>query len=162
MAGYSFIDGMSNNAVDAYNAGVKPLSKITITDLRAAGWAGTKKLAVALAKDGFWPSSEWHHSGGTWYNRVDFYDPALLVDAWSELDAAERTEKKAMVEKKPAQPEGRRVTGQYATFGGSRRRPRFLGHVDFTGTLVGDWIEIDGGGRKKAAGNNIIWSYADD
>ena len=35
MAGYDFDNGMSNNAVDAYHRGVKPLTKITVDDLRA-------------------------------------------------------------------------------------------------------------------------------
>jgi len=81
MTGYNYASGMSNAALDAYENGNKPLSKITALDLKLAGWHGTKAEAVRLAKSGFWRPSEWHHSGGTWYNRVDFYDPADLVKA---------------------------------------------------------------------------------
>jgi len=159
MVGYSFENGMSNNAVAAYENGIKPLSKITILDLRAAGWEGTKKLAQALAKDGTWPRAEWHHSGGTYYNRVDFYDPTQLMDAWGEMTHKDREYKLQQISEKQAPSEGQKVTGKYAEFGGSRRRPRFLGHTEFTGLLVGAWIHLDDGGRKKATGNHIEWKY---
>ena len=79
MAGYDFENGMSHNAVDAYRRGVKPLTKITADDLRAAGWTEPKALAIRLAKSEFWAPCEWHHSGGTWFNQVDFFSPDDLV-----------------------------------------------------------------------------------
>ena len=55
--GYDYEAGMSVNALRAYEDGRKPISKITADDLKFAGWTETKKLAVALAKDGFWRTS---------------------------------------------------------------------------------------------------------
>ena len=162
MAGYNYSAGMSNNAVAAYAVGCKPLSQISLADLRAAGWTGTKRLAVALAKDGFWTAAEWHHSGGTWYNKVDFFEPEHLVDAWADLEPTQRAELEAKHAKatEKTEPEGRKVRGSYAEWGGTRRRPAIVGKVEFTGRLIGDWIHIDGGGRKKASGNHIVWVYA--
>ena len=88
--GYNFRAGMSNNAVEAYGRGAKPISRITLANLREAGWTETKKLALLLEKKGFWSSCEWHHSGGTWYNRVNFYDPENLVEEWDELSEQEK------------------------------------------------------------------------
>ena len=154
MAGYSYEHGMSNGALDAYENGNKPLSKITAQDLKWAGWKGTKSDAVRLAKSGFWQPCEWHHSGGTWYNRVDFYDPVDLVDAWENADNAECLN---ALKKEEAAPEEKRVRGEYTIWGGTRRRPRVVGYEAFTGTLKKNWIHLDGGGKKKAGGNHIEW-----
>ena len=157
MTGYNFAQGMSNNAVAAYERGSYPMSQITAADLKAAGWTGTMKLAKHLAKADIWRASEWHHSGGTWYNKVDFFDPADLVDAWADMDAADRDAAKAAASAK-AQPEaGQRVSGSYTVWGGSRRHPRRIGERDFSGVLEGNWITLDDGGRKKADGNSITW-----
>ena len=156
MAGYSYESGMSNAALDAYESGNKPLSKITVQDLKWAGWQGTKSDAVRLAKSGFWQPCEWHHSGGTWYNRVDFYDPAELVEAWEEASADSRSVALAQDE----DAEEKRVVGEYKLWGGSRKHPTIVGYEKFTGTLRGDWIHLDGGGRKRATGNHIKWAIA--
>ena len=150
MPGYNYVEGMSNNAVDAYRGGRKPLSKITLADLRQVGWQGTKKQALTLARAGFWQSSEYHHSGGTWYNKVDFFDPQDLIDAG---------EPPILKDKPGACDEKRRVKGSFPIFGGSRSRPKYLGEETFKGTLRGNWIYLDDGGKKKADGNNIKWEY---
>ena len=162
MTGYSYEHGMSNNAVVAYIHGRFPISQITSGDLKAAGWAGTVKLARYLAKAGVWSASEWHHSGGNWYNEVDFYNPADLVDAWDDMDAADQDAAKAAASAKSVPEKGQRVSGSYTVWGGSRRHPRRVGERDFTGVLVGNWIALDGGGRKKASGNSITWKEEND
>jgi hypothetical protein len=157
MTGYNYAAGMSNNALAAYNRGCAPISQIAGADLKAAGWTGTVKLAKHLAKAGVWHTSEWHHSGGTYFNRVDFFDPADLVEAWADMDEDDRSAAKAAASAK-AQPEaGQRVSGTYTIWGGSRRHPRRVGEREFTGVLGGNWIALDGGGRKKASGNSITW-----
>ena len=157
MTGYNHAHGMSNNAVAAYNRGAAPISQITAGDLKAAGWDGTVKLAKHLAKVGVWRTSEWHHSGGTWYNKVDFFDPADLVGAWAEMDEDDRDAAKAAASAKAVPAEGQRVSGTYTVWGGSRRHPRRVGEREFTGLMVGNWIAVDGGGRKSANGNSITW-----
>ena len=162
MSGYDYHAGMSNRAVSAYQSGIKPLSKITLADLHTAGWKGTVGLAKYLAKIDFWSSHEWHHSGGTWYNEVDFYDPEILVEFWAELSPEERKKYeddfKASKSSK-ASVTYPRVKGEYAEFGGTGRRKKFLGNVKFTGTLKGDWIHLDDGRKKKASGNHITWTH---
>lgn len=161
MSGYSWIDGMSNNAVDAYYRGIKPLSKITAADLKRAGWTWGKRFAIDLARVGVWDSSEWHHSGGTWYNEVKFYDPEILVEMWRGMDEEARIDAERKIyeyrERENAKCE-ERVMGSYKIWGGTRRYPKIVGEEEFTGTLVGDWIYLDSGGRKKASGNHIKWS----
>ena len=60
MAGYSGIS-MSNNAVDAYDRGLCPASKIHKTL--------PQELIVMFCK-----AEEWHHSSPR-YNAIDFYNP---------------------------------------------------------------------------------------
>tara|TARA_B100000519_G_scaffold196259_1_gene202352 strand:- start:3347 stop:3820 length:474 start_codon:yes stop_codon:yes gene_type:complete len=154
MAGYNFYAGMSNNALNAYEDGKKPLSRITALDLKLAGWRGTKAEALRLAKSEFWKPCEWHHSGGTWFNRVDFYDPADLVECWNDATDAERLN---ALKKEEPKPEEKRVRGEFTIWGGTRRRPRKVGTKPFIGTLKNNWIFLDSGGKKKANGNHIKW-----
>ncbi len=157
MAGYNHFAGMSNNAVAAYDAGLKPLSKITKADLVEVGLHIPLAFARWLAKQGEWRPDEWHHSGGTWYNRVDFYDPAELArdieGGFLDLDAL-RKQYESDKKKKKKDDDGVRVEGTYTVWGGTRRRPRKVG---FTGVKLGNWIYLDGGGKKKADGNHIQW-----
>ena len=157
--GYDFDAGMSTNALDAYTRGVKPLSKITVDNLKKAGWQNTKTFARFLAKQNFWVSTEWHHSGGEWFNAVEFFTPEYLVDKWNRLTPDEQNKwwKLYKDEKKEPEPVKKQVEGHYTLWGGSRRRPRRMGEQTFTGTLKGNWIYIDGGGRKKASGRYLSY-----
>ena len=159
MAGYNYTEGMSNNALDAYHEGKKPLSKITIKDLKEAGWKGTKKQALELAKNGHWKAAEWHHSGGTWYNQVSFYDPQDLQTIDSSISVDEPVNEKIWYPKISRWLEDKdyNVKGSFPIFGGSRSRPKYLGEEEFQGILKGNWIFLDDGGKKKADGNNIKW-----
>jgi hypothetical protein len=161
MTGYNYDHGMSNGAVAAYNRGAAPISQITSGDLKAAGWSGTVKLAKHLAKAGTWRTSEWHHSGGTWFNRVDFFDPADLVDAWADMETAEQDAARDAASAKVQPKAGQRVSGTYTIWGGSRRRPRRVGEREFSGLMAGNWITLDSGGRKRADGNSITWQMED-
>lgn len=72
---------MSNNAVDAYENGEKPLSKWTkadiIAELQEEGVSNdilqtSKKLSLAQLKEIFLYKSSWHHTSKM-YNRTNFY-----------------------------------------------------------------------------------------
>ena len=160
--GYDWDRGMSNNAVWAYEDGRKPLSRFSAQDLKDAGWKETKRLALALADSGFWSTTEWHHTGGDYYNKVAFYDPAVLVDHWEALTDAERQEKRD--QNKPAKrpPESEvKVKGQYAVwYKNGRGRRRISYHQKFEGVKRGDWIYLSNGKKKNAYGRNIIWDIA--
>ena len=112
---------------------------------------------MSLAKSRLWRTSEWHHSGGTWYNKVDFYNPLELVDFWDSCDDQRKLELQNTKGKK-TEDDGVRVKGSFVLWGGSRRSPRRVGEQDFEGTLKGNWIYLDAGGKKKAAGNHITFA----
>lgn len=164
MAGYNGCS-MSNNAVAAYEEGKKPLSKIKASDLKEAGWQYSLAFAKWLAKreglcgyySRIWEPSEWHHSSKM-YNKVKFYSAEDLVDAWSELGDAAREALIAEFEirQSPKQAKEVRVKGTYIEWTGSRRHPK-ANEVEFTGTISGNWIFLDNGGKKKADGNHIKW-----
>jgi hypothetical protein len=63
MAGYSPKYSMSNNAIAAYEDGLRPASKIP-------------GVPAVLIKKHCRPA-EWHHSSKA-YNRVNFYDPSVV------------------------------------------------------------------------------------
>ena len=83
--GYDWMSGMSNRAVRAYQSGKRPRSKITLIDLRSAGWNGTKKAAMQLIETGKWRSCEWHHTSKH-FNRTAFFDLADLIDLQRDDD----------------------------------------------------------------------------
>ena len=113
-----------------------------------------KADGMRLAKSEFWLPCEWHHSGGTWYNEVYFYDPVELVESWNDATNEERLN---ALKKEEPKPEEKRVRGEFTLWGGTRRRPRRVGTQPFTGTLKNNWIFLDDGGKKKASGNHIRW-----
>ena len=158
LGGYDHDAGMSNRAIAAYSAGRQPLSRWTAAELRRGGWKHTLRLAKHLAKTGLWRSAEWHHSGGTYFNRVAFYDVSNLVDRWSALTASEQQQKIAECNV-PSVAEGVKVAGTYTIFETRwyRRRPRQVeaGQQEFTGVKIGAWIYCDSDIKKKAAGKHL-------
>lgn len=75
--GWDASRGMSNNAVDAYQEGKVPLSRVTRTLLDAFRIDLTVKAArEALKKIG---PCEWHHSS-KFSNKTNFYDLNALVE----------------------------------------------------------------------------------
>ena len=163
--GYNYDAGMSNRAVAAYAEGRKPLSKWTARELRRGGWEHTLKLAKYLVNVGVWHSSEWHHSGGTYYNRVTFYDVAELVASWAALSNDER-QRHISECAAPKTDDVERVTGSFALFEtrwtrAGRPRTVEVGRRQFTGTRRGAWIHLDGSSqRKRASGKHIDWRSA--
>ena len=103
---------------------------ITIAKLRQAGWYEGRALANYLIESG-WPFPD-------------------LVKRWEETSEERRAilREGAKIEK--------RVAGEYVSFGGTRTRPIPF-KVEFTGTLVGGWIHLDGGGKKRADGGYITF-----
>jgi len=162
MSGYDGFS-MSNNARDAYDQGKRPLSQFKAADLKAAGWPGTLAFAQWLGREGHWQPCEWHHSSKE-FNATDFFDPIELVEWWDGLDDAERSEllQRFISTIRPRKAaEEVRVEGTYIAWSGSRRHPKAT-EVEFTGTLRGDWITLDGGGRKKASGRHITYRAIDE
>lgn len=149
---------MSQNAEIAYRDGRKPLSKITAADLKSAGWGEGKGFALFLAREKVWTTTEWHHSGG-YAAKVDFYDPADLIDQWDDLTDARQRELRDAFEASKAKisaPKPVRVRGLYTEWHGQGRRRRSY-DTRYTGTKIGDWIIMDHGDKKKKATGKYIW-----
>ena len=84
--GYDWHSGMSNRAVRAYRDEKLPASKITLAALRAAGWNGTKKAALAHIDSGEWKYCEWHHTS-KYFNVTYFFDLADVVEIQERIAA---------------------------------------------------------------------------
>ena len=172
MAGYNWEAGMSNNAVDAYDRGLFPLSKLSAALLKSNGIGITVGFARYLADNYAWSSSEWHHSGGDYFNEVKFYDltdlqefltnsPDKVAEHLADYNESRKVQRERKQQEKGAPP--RKVNGYYYSWtGGWRGKRRKRETIVFTGTKQGCWILIDNSGKKKSArSKNIYWAYAD-
>lgn len=142
MAGY-YGYSMSNNAVEAYCRGEKPLSKWTkayiVEELVLQGASSyllesVKKIRlkelrkIALTKCG------WHHTG-LYFNKTDFYcvDITNMEDELVER-AIENSKKK--VEKNISTPEYRKV--RYFLYSGTKKYPKKKQVIE-TCKVEGNW-----------------------
>ena len=159
MAGYNHGAGMSNNAVDAYNKGRKPISKITKKEIGI----DTDFLKFLIEKDEILTGGEFHHTGGSWYNTTNFFDVEEIKEQVEQIKESGKLDQLFSefqeIKEKKEEDNGKKVVGKYAEFGGSRKRPKFLGHVDFSGILKNGWIFLDNGQKKKADGNHIEYKF---
>lgn len=144
MAGYHGYK-MSNNAVKAYDEGLVPLSKLRKQHLIDAGFPTLKLNFVKwLGKNGHL-GSEWHHTS-SWYNQTSF-----LNLSWLENLDLDELEKEFKVSKQIKVEKPKMVEGEYPVWGGSKRKPRISYYKSFKGQLIGDWIHLEDGSRKKAS-----------
>ena len=90
MAGYSWLNGKSNNAVAAENDGKMVATKFAAWARQWRRFKGCAAADVAAALD----ASEWHHSS-KYYNRVNYYDPVdmMLADNREKLARTIRARK---------------------------------------------------------------------
>ena len=151
MSGYNHNAGMSNNAVSAYNDGRTTISNLTAGMLKRAKIRCTVRLAKWLAKNNKWTTTEYHHTG-KFFNSSDFYDLDDLAILLEEAEAEELAEWIEASKKKQAKTVGVRVKGEYTWFTG---KGRVGGVEEFAGELRGNWIHLDGGGKKNKNGNWI-------
>lgn len=162
MAGYDYYAGMSNNAVYAYEEGRKPLSQFTKNDLKSQNIDLSLSFVKFLAKQNIWTTYEWHHCSSA-FNEVKFYDLEVLKDTLADLSKEELAQHQADYKnfkksKLTKNNEEKKVEGKYTTFYKFGRRWKPSEHT-FTGVKKGNWIFLDGGGKKKADGNNIYYSF---
>ena len=135
MAGYNGFS-MSNNAVDAYDDGKFPLSKLRQSHLRGKVFCGIKtKFALWLAKNKHWRYNSWHHTSGH-YNKTYFYCLEALEATLETLGEAKLARLQAQYDAElSAAPTIQHVEGEYSIFGGSVRRPKYQGAQRFRGIL---------------------------
>lgn len=163
MAGYSGYS-MSNNAVDAYECGKRPLSKWTkasILEMLAENNGeefaeAAKPYKAKLLKEALLVTHEWHHTSSR-YNRTNFYEvksygevSEMLADIERELEY-QQAEASAAADEPPA-PERWHV--KYGVWSGTRKHPK-LDWVEADGAVESNrtWFVCDDGTRKKLSGN---------
>ena len=144
MSGYADDYSMSNNALYAYDAGLKPLSKITASDLKNAGITITLKQFKELCKEGALRPSEWHHTSSR-YNRTDFYDLEQCRETLERIDIARYASKKK-------EPEPYAARCKWVEWAGSRNHPRAHDREEVA-LIRGEWAILPDGKKKKATGN---------
>jgi hypothetical protein len=148
MAGYAGYS-MSNNAVDAHDAGRVPASAVTAATLTAAGLPLTVAQFRRGVAAGVIRSGEWHHTSKH-FNPTAFFDLADL--------AAELAEGGWSIDDIPAEPcatPERRVTLTFDQWEGSHTRGSFVRYVA-AATVRANWAHLDDGGKKRLDGAHIV------
>jgi hypothetical protein len=165
MSGYCGFS-MSNNAVDAYANGEKPLSKWTksaiLDEIFHAVENGEitlhcdnpllKKVPANFLKSACLVRSSWHHTSSH-YNKTDFY--TVNLDAVEHLTNEALLEaiqsKSAPVESKP-DPE--RWKCAFLEWSGTRKHPKATEIIE-VGTIEGNWFIRSDGSKKKTTANGF-------
>ena len=164
MAGYNGFS-MSNNAVDAYNNGEKPLSKWTKADILEAiseyaeendlkiNMDLLKKVSVKVMKSKFLRKSSWHHTS-LMYNRTDFY-------SLDESEADELTDEKVNLLIEKSKQEEEKVEEavetwecEYLVWSGSRKHPKAT-EERAIGEIKGNWFYLPNGSKKSINANGF-------
>ena len=132
--------------------GLKPISKITSGDLRAAGIIETVKFVRWLAANGHIQPTEWHHTSKH-FNETDFWSADDIAEQLASLDLdALRT-----AFAKPVETKTRWMKVTYAQWEGSRRHGKFETYTD-SGIAVGRWVFFQHG-KKALDGKHIVVTF---
>ena len=163
MAGYRGWS-MSNNAVEAYKNGEKPMSKWTKKNIfeiiEKSGCElncsveKLKKLPTQALKDICLSYSSWHHTSNH-YNKTDFYSldvdriENLTDDKIEELLLDYKADKK--VESKPLEEKWECA---FLEWSGSRKHPVATEVIE-EGIIKGNWFYRKDGSKKKTTANGF-------
>jgi len=102
MAGYDWSNGMSNNAVAAYDNGEKPISRWNKSDIieivEELGWdvKSLKKFSTDALKSVLLSETSWHHTGKK-FRRTHFYS---FNESFTEEEALKKLSEWKKPEKK--------------------------------------------------------------
>ena len=152
MAGYYGYAQMSNNAVDAYERGLKPKSKWTkeaildeICNDIFDSWTLAQLRELLIY-------SEWHHTGGA-YARTKFYEiNQELVDYYiehpDERPEVEKVEKKKQTEVEEGYYHGKYKCTEFHPTSMHRKYKEWYESFK-NGRKKGAWIILPDGRRKK-------------
>lgn len=166
MAGYCGYS-MSNNAVEAYENGQRPLSRWTkgkilnsVKHLLAddpkldVKLQLLKKFTVKNLKEYLLTDCGWHHTS-MYYNETEFWE--IDEDKLHELTISDI--ELALNEKAKSKPKKDIAVGVISVqeWGGTRNHPRFLGNSNYIGVVDGDWCFTDRG-RFKISANKTNWT----
>lgn len=163
MAGYN---GwlMSNNAVEAYSNGEKPLSKWTKADIfdtindteveLKCSIEKLKKLPIKVLKEVCLTYSSWHHTSNH-YNKTDFYSldveriENLTDDKIEELLLDYKAGKKTK-----SNPSEDKWECAFLEWSGSRKHPVATEVIE-EGVVKGNWFYRKDGSKKKTTANGF-------
>lgn len=161
MAGYADDFSMSNNAIDAYDRGLRPRSKWSKADIlnalpaNARAYLQLDGYPLEFLREYFLVDEEWHHTSKL-YNKTEFYRPG--IDQWEDTYTPEdvqdlyrvwlQRQQKARAAKTAA-PRKVRVT--YTHWIDKRTHKTVTEYALVRGT----WIYTQSGLRKRADGTNI-------
>ena len=146
MAGYMGIS-MSNNAVQAYDEGKKPVSRITKEDLLMHGINESITFFKWFVKN-YCHACEWHHSSPK-YNITHFYDIEECCFMLKHMDIEKlKIEYKSQSKPKPeikadAKPYYARVEYSISTYTGRRK------HLEAYAVIQRCWAYIKDDYRKE-------------
>lgn len=163
MAGYNGWS-MSNNAVEAYSNGEKPLSKWTKADIfdtindteveLKCSIEKLKKLPIKVLKEVCLTYSSWHHTSNH-YNKTDFYSldveriENLTDDKIEELLLDYKAGKKTK-----SNPSEDKWECAFLEWSGSRKHPVATEVVE-EGVVKGNWFYRKDGSKKKTTANGF-------
>jgi hypothetical protein len=156
MAGYDGFS-MSNNAVDAYESGRMPASKIA----KKIGRGATARGVAAVLQ-----TAEWHHTS-SWFTETKFYDFDEAVHERSERDGVlEEAARSALIDEIVVASKAGKVAASAAflaavswlEWGGTRNRPTATRRTEWASVVEkGEWYSIEvirGGQTFKAFRKN--------
>lgn len=163
MAGYNGWS-MSNNAVEAYSNGEKPLSKWTKADIfdtindteveLKCSIEKLKKLPIKVLKEVCLTYSSWHHTSNH-YNKTDFYSldveriENLTDDKIEELLLDYKAGKKTK-----SNPSEDKWECAFLEWSGSRKHPVATEVIE-EGVVKGNWFYRKDGSKKKTTANGF-------
>ena len=159
MAGYADGYSMSNNAVAAYERGLRPRSKWNKRDILDALPADKRaelhldKYPLAFLREHFLSLEEWHHTSKQ-YNCTDFYLPRIpeWVETAEDVDALYQCwqhQQRTNAAKATSTPVKARVT--YTHWVDKRTRKTVTEYA----IICGPWAHTQSGARKKINGNHF-------
>lgn len=160
MAGYADDWSMSNNAINAYDRGLRPRSKWSKADIlnalpaNARAYLQLDGYPLEFLREYFLVAEEWHHTSKL-YNKTEFFRPG--IDDWID-DTPEdvqdlyrvwlQRQQKAQAAKTAA-PRKARVTYTHWI---DKRTHRTVTEYAL---VRGSWIYTQSGLRKRSDGTNI-------
>ena len=154
---------MSNNAVEAYENGERPLSRWRKSDILEAisvseielkcSISKLQKLPVKVLKEVCLTRSSWHHTSN-YYNQTDFY--ALDEEYIGNLtdEKIEKLLKECKSEEKRREPAEERWKCAFLGWSGSRKHPKATELVE-EGIIRGQWFYRQDGSKKKTSANGF-------
>ena len=161
MAGYHGYS-MSNNAVEAYQDGERPLSKWTKTEILSrirraikdeeielkCSFDKLNKLPVKTLKNELLCVSSWHHTSSH-FNRTDFYDIW-----WDKLEHLTDEEIDGWTTIKEDKPQKEKWLCKFLEWSGSRRHPKATEYTE-EGIIKGNWFYRANGSKKSITANGF-------